>query len=295
MGLTCPPAFSPSRRGPAAGASPGLVVASPSKAHPDYFYSWSRDSALTFATIFDRFVPYANGSVYAHADLALEPLLREYVDSQAALQLVTTPSGGLLDGGLGEPKFEVNGSAFTGSWGRPQRVRLQPLAVALAHICPGSRAYDGLTSDVARAIPGRSAASGAGRHALRPVPPQARRPARRRLRPLQAVQPGQADRSEWALSAPRRHRWLGVVADRPSSVCQARSSSRTSSTAPTTGERRRSTSGASRPLFARIAALPAADPPQRIWPAGRRSTVTTSSRCSRHTARSIAARCSRSP
>jgi glucoamylase len=68
-------------------------------------------------------VPYANGSVYAHADYSLEPLIREYVSSQGALQLLETPSGSLLDGGLGEPKYKVDGTAFTGSWGRPQRVR----------------------------------------------------------------------------------------------------------------------------------------------------------------------------
>jgi glucoamylase len=35
---------------------------------------------------------------------------------------VSNPSGSLSDGsGLGEPKFQPNGTAFTGSWGRPQR------------------------------------------------------------------------------------------------------------------------------------------------------------------------------
>ncbi|KAH9480596.1 Glucoamylase [Psilocybe cubensis] len=38
-----------------------------------------------------------------------------------ALQQVTNPSGTVSTGGLGEPKFNIDGSAFTGSWGRPQR------------------------------------------------------------------------------------------------------------------------------------------------------------------------------
>lgn len=45
-----------------------------------------------------------------------------YVDSQAILQTVSNPSGQLSDGtGLGEPKFNVDETAFTGAWGRPQR------------------------------------------------------------------------------------------------------------------------------------------------------------------------------
>ena len=34
---------------------------------------------------------------------------------------MSNPSGGLTTGGLGEPKFNVDGTAFTGQWGRPQR------------------------------------------------------------------------------------------------------------------------------------------------------------------------------
>lgn len=48
--------------------------------------------------------------------------IEEYVSAQAGLQIVSNPSGQLSDGsGLGEPKFNADGSAFTGSWGRPQR------------------------------------------------------------------------------------------------------------------------------------------------------------------------------
>lgn len=52
----------------------------------------------------------------------LLPVIRDYVNSQAAIQGVTNPSGDLAKGaGLGEPKFLVNQTAFTESWGRPQR------------------------------------------------------------------------------------------------------------------------------------------------------------------------------
>lgn len=51
----------------------------------------------------------------------LEPLLRAYVASQAELQVLETRPGDLYSGGLGEPKYMVNGTAFDGNWGRPQR------------------------------------------------------------------------------------------------------------------------------------------------------------------------------
>jgi glucoamylase len=55
-------------------------------------------------------------------DTSLESLIQGYVDSQAKQQAVSNPSGSLPDGsGLAEPKFYVNITAFTGSWGRPQR------------------------------------------------------------------------------------------------------------------------------------------------------------------------------
>ncbi|KAF9636332.1 Glycoside hydrolase family 15 [Lasiodiplodia theobromae] len=95
-----------------AGAAAGVVVASPSKSSPDYFYTWTRDAALVFKALVDRFV---NG------DYDLQDEIEEYIISQAKLQGVNNPSGGLSTGGLGEPKFYVDLTQFTGAWGRPQR------------------------------------------------------------------------------------------------------------------------------------------------------------------------------
>lgn len=78
---------------------------------PDY-YTWTRDSALVFKSLVDMF---KNG------DTALLTVIEEYISSQAYIQTVSNPSGGLSSGGLGEPKFNVDETAFTGSWGRPQR------------------------------------------------------------------------------------------------------------------------------------------------------------------------------
>jgi glucoamylase len=52
---------------------------------------------------------------------SLQTEIENYISAQAYLQTVSNPSGGLSSGGLGEPKFNADESAFTGSWGRPQR------------------------------------------------------------------------------------------------------------------------------------------------------------------------------
>ncbi|KUJ13234.1 starch-binding glucan 1,4-alpha-glucosidase [Mollisia scopiformis] len=97
----------------ASGANSGIVVASPDKTNPDYFYTWTRDSALTFKCIVDTFINSYSSS--------LQTEIENYIEAQAYIQTVSNPSGGLSSGGLGEPKFNADESAFTGSWGRPQR------------------------------------------------------------------------------------------------------------------------------------------------------------------------------
>lgn len=55
-------------------------------------------------------------------DASLQPTIERYIVAQAKLQAIYNPSGDLSDGaGLGEPKFNADGTAFTGAWGRPQR------------------------------------------------------------------------------------------------------------------------------------------------------------------------------
>jgi glucoamylase len=78
---------------------------------PDW-YTWTRDAALTYKALVERFVA---------GDTSLRQKIDDYVSAQAYLQGVSNPSGGPDSGGLGEPKFYVNRTAFTGSWGRPQR------------------------------------------------------------------------------------------------------------------------------------------------------------------------------
>ncbi|KAA8574592.1 hypothetical protein EYC84_006034 [Monilinia fructicola] len=94
----------------APGASAGIVVASPSTVDPNYFYTWTRDSALTFKYLIDT------------SNSSLQTLIEDYVISQAKLQTVENPSGDFASGaGLAEPKYYTNETAFLGEWGRPQR------------------------------------------------------------------------------------------------------------------------------------------------------------------------------
>ena len=89
------------------------MIASPSIVNPDYLYTWVRDSSLVFKVIVDQFT--------LGEDTSLRGQIDDFFTAEAALQQVSNPSGTVSTGGLGEPKFNINGTAFTGAWGRPQR------------------------------------------------------------------------------------------------------------------------------------------------------------------------------
>ncbi|KAJ3922895.1 glucoamylase [Lentinula edodes] len=92
------------------GAKSGIVVASPSNVNPDYLYTWTRDSALVFQTIIDQFSLSIDTNTRGEID--------NYVAAQAIIQQVSNPSGTITTGGLGEPKFNIDETAFTGAWGQ---------------------------------------------------------------------------------------------------------------------------------------------------------------------------------
>ncbi|KAN0087498.1 carbohydrate-binding module family 20 protein [Tylopilus felleus] len=95
------------------GAYPGVVIASPSTENPNYLYSWVRDASLVFKTLIDQ---YTLGQ-----DTSLRSLIDLFVHAEENIQQVTNPSGTVSTGGLGEPKYNINETAFEGPWGRPQR------------------------------------------------------------------------------------------------------------------------------------------------------------------------------
>lgn len=89
----------------------GILVASPSTSQPDYYYQWTRDMAIVYGEFMEEIVA---GKMVAGFDAKL------YAQNTKIIQRVSNPSGGLDTGGLGEPKFMVDNTAFTGEWGRPQ-------------------------------------------------------------------------------------------------------------------------------------------------------------------------------
>ena len=93
-----------------AGTAPGSVVASPSKENPNYWYNWKRDAALTMTEVVAL---YRSDSDPAQ-NQAYMKMLTDYAGYVRKIQ--TTP--GLT--GLGEPKSNMDGTAFNGPWGRPQ-------------------------------------------------------------------------------------------------------------------------------------------------------------------------------
>jgi glucoamylase len=85
---------------------PGMVVASPSKIAPNYYFDWVRDTALTMRSLIDYYELTRKPSI--------KKLLFNWIHAEAFRQNLPTLSG------LGEPKFNIDGSGYSGPWGRPQ-------------------------------------------------------------------------------------------------------------------------------------------------------------------------------
>jgi glucoamylase len=85
---------------------PGMVVASPSKVEPNYYFDWVRDTALTMRSLIDYYE--------LKKDSKVKKLIFTWIEMEAYRQNIPTLSG------LGEPKYNIDGSGYMGSWGRPQ-------------------------------------------------------------------------------------------------------------------------------------------------------------------------------
>ncbi|KAF7314651.1 Glycoside hydrolase family 15 protein [Mycena kentingensis (nom. inval.)] len=95
------------------GAKAGVVIASPSHSNPDYLFTWTRDTSLVFKVLIEKFV--------LGQDTTLLGQIQNFVSSQQRIQQVSNPSGTVSTGGLGEPHYNIDETAFTAAWGRPQR------------------------------------------------------------------------------------------------------------------------------------------------------------------------------
>ncbi|KAJ2800326.1 hypothetical protein H4R21_003223 [Coemansia helicoidea] len=112
----------------------GAVCASPSRAHPDYYYVWTRDAALVMGEVLE-WLDAAPNSTRRHA---LEQVLDDYVAFTRHVQGLRG-----LAYGLGEAKFHVDGSPFRASWCNPQHdgpaIRALTLARYARHLARRAR------------------------------------------------------------------------------------------------------------------------------------------------------------
>lgn len=102
----------------------GVVVASPSKDNPNYFYHWVRDAGIVMTSVVDLYQTENDATKKRH----YFHMLLDYISFSRKNQTVWSPSG------MGEPKFEVDGNAFTGPWGRPQNDGPALRAIALSKL-----------------------------------------------------------------------------------------------------------------------------------------------------------------
>ncbi|RKP28990.1 Six-hairpin glycosidase [Metschnikowia bicuspidata] len=98
--------------------SPGVVIASPLRTRPNYFYNWIRDSALVMRTLIVQLDEDTTGNF-----AFLKTIIENYIEESYHLQRLPNRSGMFDDSqrsGLGEPKFMADGKTFDDDWGRPQ-------------------------------------------------------------------------------------------------------------------------------------------------------------------------------
>lgn len=110
---------------------PGAVIASPSIAGPDfsqdYYYDWMRDAALTMNEVTSLY----EQSAAENEKTILRSYLVNYVNWVKNAQSQPSLNGISV---LGEPKFNIDGTVFTGDWARPQNDGPALRAITLIHI-----------------------------------------------------------------------------------------------------------------------------------------------------------------
>jgi glucoamylase len=86
----------------------GLIIASPSKSDPNYFYHWIRDAGVCMSTIF---------KLYEKKVLSKKEFTNyftNYIHAERKIQNLNTLTY------LGEPKINVDLTPYNEPWGRPQ-------------------------------------------------------------------------------------------------------------------------------------------------------------------------------
>jgi glucoamylase len=82
-------------------------------------YNWVRDGALVMNAVLGEYE--ATDPRFISRNNWFEPMLWDYIEFNLRIQTVSTRSASSSDPvGIGEPKYNVDASAFNGEWGRPQ-------------------------------------------------------------------------------------------------------------------------------------------------------------------------------
>ncbi|KAJ2497600.1 hypothetical protein GGH96_004975 [Coemansia sp. RSA 1972] len=123
-------------------ARAGAICASPSRKHPDYYYTWTRDSALVVLEV----IAWLNDDTLdSLLKEELEQRLDDYVEFTRHLQGLKN-----LKYGLGEAKFHMDGTAFRAPWCNAQtdgpalraRAILAYLQYVIKHVGGDTRSHE---------------------------------------------------------------------------------------------------------------------------------------------------------
>jgi glucoamylase len=109
------------------GAMRGAIIASPSRASPDYDYHWVRDSGIVAKALIHLYLRAARSSAARRRYLGL---LMDFASFSRHIQRTAVEHGS----GLGEPKFTVDGEPYKGPWARPQHDGPAIRALVLTHL-----------------------------------------------------------------------------------------------------------------------------------------------------------------
>ncbi|KAG0053842.1 hypothetical protein BGZ83_000316 [Gryganskiella cystojenkinii] len=133
-----------------AGSKTGCVVAAQSQTNPQYYYHWSRDGALTMYAITLQYInAIDSGNTALQSTYAA--LVKDWISFEYGLQSISNPTvsiTGNIQDNVGEPKFNIDGTAYTQPWGRPQN---DGPALRTRTIVKFLRAYVPITGDTSYA------------------------------------------------------------------------------------------------------------------------------------------------
>ncbi|MBK9322369.1 MAG: glycoside hydrolase family 15 protein [Bdellovibrionaceae bacterium] len=90
----------------------GVVIASPSRSNPNYYYHWVRDAGLVVREYVEEY-KYTS-------DLSLKRDIRRFVQKWIQVEIEHQRTAGESWANLGEPIFTVDGRIYPHPWGRPQ-------------------------------------------------------------------------------------------------------------------------------------------------------------------------------